>query len=154
MNAPGRLFVFADTLQQGPFGIFHVLLGDFAGHGTIMVGNVLYHLPVFFPRRCQAAGIVHGNRTEAQHLFTQIIEYIDEALVPAGMIKDVMKTDISIDDLVEFVVVDIFVDLDENPFQVFQPGRLPILPKRCGFQRPERYPSKKYPPHTSRAGEP
>ena len=61
MNAPGRFFVFADALEQGPFGIFHVLLGDFAGHGTVVVGNVFHHLPMFFPRRCQAAGIVHGN---------------------------------------------------------------------------------------------
>lgn len=49
MNAPGRLFVFADALEQGPFGIFHVLLGDFAGHGTVVVGNVFHHLPMFFP---------------------------------------------------------------------------------------------------------
>lgn len=56
MNAPGRLFVFADALEQGPFGIFHVLLGDFAGHGTVVIGNVFHHLPMFFPRRCQAAG--------------------------------------------------------------------------------------------------
>ena len=109
MNAPGRLFVFADALEQGPFGIFHVLLGDFAGHGTVVIGNVFHHLPMFFPRRCQAAGIVHGNGAEAQHLFAQIIEYIDEALVPAGMIEDVMETDVGIDDLIEFVVVDIFV---------------------------------------------
>lgn len=129
MNAPGRLFVFADALEQGPFGIFHVLLGDFAGHGTVVIGNVFHHLPMFFPRRCQAAGIVHGNGAEAQHLFAQIIEYIDEALVPAGMIEDVMEPDVGIDDLIEFVVVDIFVYFDEDPFQVFQFVRraLPIL---------------------------
>ena len=63
---------------------------------------------------------MHGNGAEAQHLFAQIIEYIDEALVPAGMIEDVMETDVGIDDLIEFVVVDIFVDFDEDPFQVFQ----------------------------------
>ena len=97
-----------------------MLLGDFAGHGTVVVGNVFHHLPMFFPRRCQAAGIVHGNGAEAQHLFAQIIEYIDEALVPAGMIEDVVETDVGIDDLIEFVVVDIFVDFDEDPFQVFQ----------------------------------
>ena len=36
------------------------------------------------------------------------------------MIEDVVETDVGIDDLIEFVVVNIFVDFDEDPFQVFQ----------------------------------
>ena len=45
-----------------------------------------------------------------------------------------MKTDIGIDDLVEFVVVDIFVDLDENPFQVFQFVRRNTFSCQAGCQ--------------------
>ena len=112
MNAAGRFFILTDALQQGPFGIFHMLLGHFPGHGTIVFGNVFDHLPMFFPGRGQAARIVHGNGTEAQHLFAQIVEDIDEALVTAGVIEDVVETDIGIDDLIKFVIVDIFVDLE------------------------------------------
>ena len=136
MNAAGRFFILTDALQQGPFGIFHMLLGHFPGHGTIVFSNVFDHLPMFFPGRGQAARIVHGNRTETQHLFPEVIQYIDEPVIAAGVIEDVVETDIGIDDLIKFVIVDIFVDLDENPFQVFQLVRRDPFGSQAGLPVP------------------
>lgn len=77
---------------------------------------------------------MHGNGAKAQHLFAQIIQDIDQSLITAGMIQDVVEADVGIDDLIELVVVDIFIDLDENPFQIFEFIRRNPFRRKAGRQ--------------------
>ncbi len=91
----------------------------FAGHGTIMLGNIFYHLAVFFPGCRQPSRIMHGNRTETQHLFPQIMKNIDQTLISAGMVQNIMKPDIRINDFVKFIIGHIFVNFHQNAFQTF-----------------------------------
>lgn len=76
-----------------------MLLGNLPRLRTVAVGNRLDEETMLFPGVAETAWVMHGNGPEPEHLFTQVIQYIYEAIIPAAVIQNIMETNIGIDDL-------------------------------------------------------